>query len=62
MDNDAFSIQKSKPAERLKHSLTYGNLWIYVLSLINEQGDVYAYTLSESIEKDFLFRPNRIML
>lgn len=56
------AILSSKPIKRLKHSLTYGNLWLYILSLINEKGKMYAYKLDEEIEKGFLFKPNKIMV
>lgn len=55
-------VEKSKPVARLKHLLTYGNLWLYILSLIKEHGKLYAYTLDTTIENEFFFKPNRIML
>ncbi len=55
-------VQNSKPAARLKHLLTYGNLWLYILSLIKEHKEVYAYTLGDMVEQEFFFKPNRIML
>lgn len=51
-----------KPVRRLKNLLTNGNLWLYLLSLISREGELYAYGLDERIEKDFLFRPNKIMV
>lgn len=59
---DKMTIGKSKPAERLRHSLTYGNLWPHILSLIKRRKEVYAYTLGDLIKKEFEFEPNRIML
>lgn len=51
-----------KPIKRLKHLLTYGNLWLYVLSLAKSMGTVYAYALDEQLEKEFFFKPNKIMV
>ncbi len=52
----------SKPIKRLKHLLTSGNLWLYILSLINLKGKIHAYALDDAIEKEFLFKPNKIMI
>jgi len=52
----------SKPIKRLKHLLTYGNLWLYILSLMSSRKRIYAYALDDEIEKEFFFRPNRIMV
>lgn len=53
---------ETRPVKRLKHLLTYGNLWIYMLSLVRKNGRVYAYALDEQIEKRFGFRPNKVMV
>ena len=53
---------KTKPARRLIHLLTFGNLWLYILSLIKTKKKVYGYSLDHEIEKEFLFKPNKIML
>jgi DNA-binding PadR family transcriptional regulator len=50
------------PIKRLKHLLTSGNLWLYLLSLIRSNGELYAYSLDKQIEKEFLFKPNKIMI
>ncbi|MBD3210002.1 PadR family transcriptional regulator [Candidatus Micrarchaeota archaeon] len=52
----------SKPIKRLKKLLTSGNLWLYILSLAREKGSVYAYELDKEIEKEFFFRPNKVMV
>ena len=52
----------SSPIKRLRNLLTSGNLWLYILSLIEKNGKLYAYALDEQIEKHFLFRPNKIMV
>ena len=52
----------TKPIKRLRHLLTYGNLWIYILSLIRKNKKVYAYALDEQIEKSFSFKPNKVMV
>ncbi len=59
--NDTLA-SKTKPAKRLAHSLTYGNLWLYILSLIKKKKKVYGYSLDKEIEKTFGFKPNMIML
>ncbi|VVB98523.1 Transcriptional regulator PadR-like family protein [uncultured archaeon] len=53
---------QTKPIKRLRNLLTAGNLWLYVLSLIRQGGKVYAYELPDKIEKDFFFRPSRVMI
>ena len=52
----------SSPIKRLRNLLTSGNLWLYILSLIKRNGKLYAYALDEQIDKEFLFRPNKIMI
>jgi DNA-binding PadR family transcriptional regulator len=52
----------SKPIKRLKKLLTSGNLWLYILSLAKRKGEIYAYELDKEIEKEFFFRPNKIMI
>ncbi|MEW6748475.1 MAG: PadR family transcriptional regulator [Candidatus Micrarchaeota archaeon] len=52
----------SSPIKRLRNLLTSGNLWLYILSLIKRDGKLYAYALDEEIEKEFTFRPNKIMI
>lgn len=53
--------EEASPIRRLKHHLTAGNIWLYVLSLLKKKS-VYAYALDSEIEKKFGFRPNRIMV
>ncbi len=55
-------ITESKPVKRLKRTLTVGNLWIYILSLIKKKKKVYAYILDGGIEKEFGFKPSKIMI
>lgn len=52
----------STPIKRLKRLLTSGNLWLYILSLISSKGKLYAYGLDSQIEKEFLFKPDKIMV
>lgn len=54
-------IIASKPIKRLKRLLTSGNLWLYILSLA-KQREIYAYELDKEIEKEFFFKPNKIMV
>ncbi len=51
----------TRPLKRLKRHLTIENLWLYILSLIKKE-ECYAYTLPEQIEKEFGFRPSRVMV
>lgn len=53
---------ETKPIKRLRHLLTYGNLWIYILSLIKKEKKQYAYALDDAIGKKFLFKPGKIMV
>ena len=53
---------KTKPIKRLNNLLMFGNLWLYILSLIKKNGRLYAYNLGEEIEKVFSFRPSRVMV
>ena len=52
----------STPIKRLKRLLTSGNLWLYILSLISANKRLYAYGLDSQIEKEFLFKPDKIMV
>jgi DNA-binding PadR family transcriptional regulator len=55
-------MEPPTPIKRLRRLLTSGNLWLYLLSLINSEGKLYAYNLDEQIEKKFLFKPDKIMI
>ncbi|MFH1221858.1 MAG: PadR family transcriptional regulator [Candidatus Micrarchaeota archaeon] len=55
MDND------TSPVRRMRKHLTGGNIWLYVLALLKKKR-YHAYSLDEAIEKQFGFRPNRIMV
>lgn len=52
----------AKPIKRLKHLLTLGNLWLYILSMIKARKEIHAYALDEQIEKEFFFRPSKVMV
>ena len=56
------SILSAKPIRRLKNLLTTGNLWLYLLSLIKRDGKLYAYNLDSEIEKEFFFKPSKVMV
>lgn len=47
------------PLERLKKSNTAGNLWLYILSLL-EKRPLYGWEIPTLIEKEFNFKPGRI--
>jgi len=53
---------QTSPIKRLHHLLTYGNLWLYILSLIEKNKMIYAYALDSEIEKTFDFKPSKIMV
>lgn len=55
-------MDEGKPLKRLKSLLTNGNIWLYVLSLIKRRKKMYAYNLHEEMEKEFGFKPNRVMI
>jgi DNA-binding PadR family transcriptional regulator len=55
-------ILGAKPIKRLKKLLTSGNLWLYILSLAKRKGRIYAYELDDEIEKEFFFKPNKVMV
>ena len=55
------NTDNTRPIKRLRHLLTYGNLWIYILSLIKKNRK-YAYALDEQIEKRFSFKPSKVMI
>lgn len=55
-------IAESKPVKRLQRTVTVGNLWIYILSLIKKHKKAYAYTLDGGIQKEFGFKPSKIMI
>jgi DNA-binding PadR family transcriptional regulator len=55
------SVLSTKPIKRLKNLLTSGNLWLYILSLIKTKKRLYAYNLNEMIEKEFFFKPSKVM-
>lgn len=52
----------AKPVKRLKDSLTFGNLWLYVLKIAKDEKEFYGYTLSNKIKDKFSFEPNKIIL
>jgi len=54
--------ENTKPIKRLKHLLTKGNLWLYILSIIRQRKRIHAYALDDAIEQEFSFRPNKIMV
>ena len=54
-------MQDSKAIARLKGTLSTGNMWLSILSIMKKR-KVYAYALPESIEKEFGYKPSRIMM
>lgn len=52
--------EHTKPVARLKHSLTYGNIWLAALTLMKAR-KVYAYVLPEEIGEKFGFSPSKLM-
>ncbi len=55
------SAPTSKPLQRLRQSLTIGNLWLSVLSLAAKK-KIYAYNLPEEIDRAFHFSPSRLLV
>jgi len=62
MSDSEIKANKTKPIKRLKHLLTTGNIWLYVLSIIKRNGKAYAYALDEEMERLFFFRPSKVMI
>jgi DNA-binding PadR family transcriptional regulator len=56
------SIKGAKPLSRLANTLTTGNIWLHVLSLIRKKGKVYAYALDSELENGSGFRPSKVMI
>lgn len=54
--------EHTKPMQRLRNALTYGNLWLYILSLAKKGKKIYAYNLPERLERRFSFKPSRVMV
>jgi len=52
----------SKPEKRLISTLTTGNIWLHILSLINKEGKAYAYALDKDLEKNRSFMPSKVMI
>ena len=44
-----------KPSERLKESLEIKNLWMYILKVLKERGEMHAYKISTVIEDKYGF-------
>lgn len=54
-------MPETRPLRRLRRHLTIENLWLYILSLVRKE-ECYAYTLPEQIEKEYGFKPSRVMV
>ncbi|MCP4646666.1 MAG: PadR family transcriptional regulator [bacterium] len=52
----------TKPFKRLKRHLTSENLWLPIMSIIRKDGEAYAYTLPEEMERRFGFKCSRVMV
>lgn len=50
----------SPPIARLKRKLSVENLWLYVLAELC-QGDSYPYDLVKAVERDFGFKPGKVL-
>lgn len=55
------SAPTPRPLQRLRQSLTVGNLWLSVLSLAAKK-KIYAYNLPEEIDRVFHFSPSRLLV
>ena len=49
----------TSPVDRLKEKTTKENLWLYILSILEEK-DAYGYALRENIIKKFGFKPGNV--
>lgn len=52
--------KEPKPLNRLRHSLTHGNIWLAALSLMHRR-KVYAYALPDEISRAFCYSPSKLM-
>lgn len=52
----------TRPLARLKRHLTSENLWLYILSIIEKDGEAYAYTLPREMERRFGFKCSTVMV
>ncbi len=57
-----FEVLRTSPVKRLRSLLTSGNLWLYILSLIRINKRIHAYKLDDEIEKEYFFKPNKVMI
>ncbi len=53
-------LKKSIWLRRLENSMTSGNVWMYVLSLLSKMNRCHAYALTKEIRKEFGFNPSLI--
>jgi len=51
----------SKALNRLNQSIGKGNIWLYVLSVLNKC-EQYAYVLPDVLDKEFGIKPGKIMM
>ena len=49
----------TSPVNRLKEKTTRENLWLYILSIL-EETDAYGYELREDVAKKFGFKPGNV--
>lgn len=52
----------TKPFKRLKRHLTSENLWLPIMSILRKDGEAYAYTLPDEMERRFGFKCSRVMV
>ena len=53
--------KKDKPLKRLKRKIGVENLWLYLLSLMKDQREKYAYSLIRTIEERYGFNPGKVL-
>jgi len=51
----------SKPMNRLNYSLTHGNIWLAILSIIRKR-KAYAYALPDEISRAWGYQPSKLMV
>lgn len=51
---------ESRAIKRLVRKMTLENLWIYILTLLRDEGPLYGYEIRERISKRYNFRPGKI--
>lgn len=53
-------MEATKALERLKRKLTIENLWMYVIKVLKDKGELRAYDIKKELASNFRIRPATI--